>query len=327
MAGLSGRSSGRTAAHMRDDRIPLPAIVCARAIGKTGPTASQPPHPVVDFSMPASIDNEDALAAVVCGMPFSGTTLMSRIICSHPLVNSGFECGLLLSASPHTFEGDAPRFFEWMTSGEPPHNWLLTADQLTRVCEAQTFYDAYSRLVDSCALFSEDVPYVLDKTPAYVYNLAKTMRKVPSTPFVVIRKDPIFQYLSYKKRDLDLAHFLDRLHRQNESLRDALAHADLRSRLLLVDFEHANQFKARTYRRVINFISATHPRIGFQADHVPWLNSNLKEEIASRKKKLRPRYDFDAETARAESEITPFEREQILRVATTSDMESVSSRP
>ena len=70
--------------------------------------------------------NQHKLAAVVCGIPFSGTTYLSRMITSHPLIDSGFECGLLFGESPKEFSKKAPKFYKWMMSNEVPYNWKLS---------------------------------------------------------------------------------------------------------------------------------------------------------------------------------------------------------
>ncbi len=234
------------------------------------------------------------LAAVVCGMPFSGTTFLSRLICAHPAIDAGFECGLLFGKAPKNFP-ESGRFYEWMMDKKPPYNWKLTQGQMDEICAQPNFYDAYSLIVQYCHLFQDNEKrFVLDKTPAYVYQLKQTMRKVPETPFIVIQKEKLHQYYSFKKRDQSMTFFEERFVSSAQAISEAEALPGLSRRLLVLPFEEVVTYPAKTYRKIINFLERFNEKIRFEKSQVELLNKSLKEDMSG-KKKLRKRFSMEDE--------------------------------
>jgi hypothetical protein len=234
-----------------------------------------------------------SLVAVVCGMPFSGTTFLSRIICSHPLIDSGFECGILFEHSPREFKSRI-KFYNWMKSYDPPYNWKLSEEDMLYITDTDNFYEPYDRIVERCHLFKDnDKQFIVDKTPAYIYKLARTMRKVPDTPFIIIKKPLHFQYKSYKARGQSIDKFLNLRDKYNRAITNVLDRPKLKRRLLIVDFDELNQDISATVETIFSFIENFQP-IGFSTNMIPLVLSNLENDITSNKKKLRKKYNYSS---------------------------------
>lgn len=250
--------------------------------------------------------NQNKLVAVVCGMPFSGTTYLSRIITSHALINSGFECGLLFGNAPQDFPVKAEKFYGWMMSNEAPYNWNLNKKQMDDVCSQSKFYDAYSKIVEHCELFVGEKRYVLDKTPAYVYNLTHIMRKVPETPFIVVSKNIYYQYYSYKKRGVGLAEFCDLYRNYKDSILK-VSGLPLRKRILNVEFKNLIKCQGKSYTQIFKHISKFNSEISFSKALYPEMKVKLTEDIDSKKKKLRKAYNIDSEIKSCKESLTEME--------------------
>ena len=253
-----------------------------------------------------------SLAAIVCGMPFSGTTFLSRLICAHPKIDAGFECGMLLGKSPKNFP-EAGRFYDWMMDKRPPYNWNLTKEEMDDICSSPTFDKSYDRIVDHCHLFQGDVKYVLDKTPVYVYLLKSIMRRMPETPVIVIEKEKLNQYYSFKKRDQSLDFFEERYVNSQQAIDEVLAKRGLKKRLLRLPFEEAVNSPAKTYRKVINFINRYNPDIAFEKSQVALLKESMKEDMKG-KKKLRTEYSIEDERQKMLNALSDEERTRIEKL-------------
>jgi hypothetical protein len=57
----------------------------------------------------------DILAVIMAGFEHSGTTMASELLRQHPVLDNGFEGGMLLKASPREFIG-----FVFAPSSGPP---------------------------------------------------------------------------------------------------------------------------------------------------------------------------------------------------------------
>jgi len=255
----------------------------------------------------------EPLAAVVCGIPFSGTTLTSRIICAHPFIDSGFECGLLFGDNPSEFIFKANKFYNWMMSHEPPYNWKLTKSQMDDITKSDGFYEAYAKIIKHCELFQKEKKYVLDKTPAYIYKLKQKMQLVPNTPFIIVVKEPMSQYYSFKKRDLSLNDFVDAYSKFSKSKQEILSDNNLSSRLIVLNYGYVNQYPGRTYRKIINFLNKFNTEIRFNKNQIPLLNKQLKSDIRNQKK-LRPKFDYEEEKKKFSKLITKNEFMTIERL-------------
>jgi SAM-dependent methyltransferase len=123
------------------------------------------------------------LAFVICGVEHSGTTLISEIFRQVPMLDSGFETGVLLSETPASFLQDTT-FAEAICG-----NWQITQEELAECCYTNTFDLFYERLAARSRCIEPGCRAVFDKTPRYLANLADCMEKV-QVPFVVTYKDP-----------------------------------------------------------------------------------------------------------------------------------------
>lgn len=257
------------------------------------------------------MNNTNKLVAIICGIPFSGTTLLSRIITSHPLIESGFECGLLFGDSPKMFKEVAPKFYKWMMLHEPPYNWKLTPTEMEDVCNTNHFHKAYNKIVDYCHLFKGDKQFIVDKTPAYIYQLPKMIEKITDVPIIVVQKELFFQYHSYKKRGISLEEFSNKWVKSQKALNKTLKKKENRQRILIMDFQELNQYSGKSFRKIINHIHKFNPTIEFKKEYIPLLNQTLQRDIQSKQKKLRPKFDFQKEKDAFRNDITSFEEETL----------------
>jgi hypothetical protein len=121
----------------------------------------------------------------VCGLEYSGTTLVSDLFRQIQGCDSGFECGVQLADSPRDFHGIEPFY------GNMRDNWDIDPIDLSECCETDSFEEFYARLYERSNLFSHDRPPIrFDKTPRYIIELPLICRRHPATPFVVMMKDP-----------------------------------------------------------------------------------------------------------------------------------------
>jgi SAM-dependent methyltransferase len=123
------------------------------------------------------------LAFVICGVEHSGTTLLSEIFRQVPLLDSGFETGVLLSETPRQFRHEMP--FAENIRGD----WKITQEELEECCETDTFNVFYERLAARSQCIEPGCRTIFDKTPRYLATLTDCMEKV-QVPFVVTYKDP-----------------------------------------------------------------------------------------------------------------------------------------
>jgi len=254
--------------------------------------------------------NNENLVAVVCGMPFSGTTFLSRIISSHPSIDSGFECGMLFEESPKLFK-NRKKFYSWMMSHERPYNWKLTEAQMEEICDTDDFYEAYARIIKHCHLYSEKVNLIVDKTPAYIYRLRSIMTKVSKTPVILVVKNPDFQYHSYKNRGRTIEEFKDLYEKQMSSINRVLNRPILKEKLLIINYFDLQNDLPQSIEKIFNHINKFH-EVNFDKEKM--LNDMLESinsDINSNQKKLRKRFDFK-ETLNSYKEDFTKEENEIL---------------
>ena len=259
------------------------------------------------------------LVAVLCGMPFSGTTFLSRIICGHKQIDAGFECGMLFENTPREFN-KRKKFYNWMMSLDRPYNWKLSVTEMLYVCDTDNFYESYDRIVEKCHLYNDEVNRIIDKTPAYIYRLRNIMTKVDRTPFIVIQKDPDFQYYSYKNRDRTLDEFTELYKKQIESLNRVMNRPILNKRLLVINFKDLNEQLEESIKKIFNHIQKF---TSLEYSHDLMLDeiiNNTTLEIKSNQKKLRKKFNYEKEKQLFDKSFTPFEKERLnhLREFSTS---------
>lgn len=251
-------------------------------------------------------DRNKSLTAVVCGMPFSGTTYLSRIICSHPNIDSGFECGLLFENSPRDFHR-RKKFYGWMMSNNVPYNWKLSQEDMNYICNTDNFYEAYDRIVDRCHLFNDNVNKIIDKTPAYIYRLRGIMTNVDRTPFIVIRKEPDFQFSSYKNRGKTIDEFAKLYRRQHNSISRVKRIPILSKRLLIVNFDDLHTDLNGSLEKLFDFISQF-SNIEFDINRMKSLmEESIQSDIKSNVKKLRKKFDYQTAKKNFRDSFTSYE--------------------
>lgn len=134
-----------------------------------------------------------SLRLIVCGMEHTGTTLISDLFRQIPHLESGFECGVLLTETPAQFLTTAP-FAQNMLKG-----WGITQEELEDCCTAKNVEEFYELLMRVARLLPEDTTSVFDKTPRYLSDLTNVIRR-STAPIVVSHKDPRAMVCSDFKR-------------------------------------------------------------------------------------------------------------------------------
>jgi len=198
-------------------------------------------------------------------MEHSGTTWLADLIRGHPNINSGFECGVLLGASPADFPQIHP-FYEWMLKAKNPSHWAVTPDKMARVIAAPDWDTMYARIMESSPLFDAQTPFLLDKTPAYMPILKDILKKV-SAPIIVIYKPILYQYTSYKKRNISLADFVNRYAAYIGGFLEAYKHGPHRFKVILHE-ELVNNTQM-VLQDIFRFLGVRLPEEGVLPDTIP----------------------------------------------------------
>ena len=133
------------------------------------------------------------LKFVICGLEHSGTTLLSDIFRQVDSLDSGFEVGVLLGASPKDFPTTQP-FFKNMPGG-----WKIAPETLEQISAVDSFADFYDKLKCNSGIIEAQVEDIFDKTPRYFSDIYSCYHKV-KVPFVGLYKDPrSLVYSDYKR--------------------------------------------------------------------------------------------------------------------------------
>lgn len=123
------------------------------------------------------------LKFVICGLEHSGTTLVSDIFRQVKEIDSGFECGVLLSESPRSFSQVQP-FYKNILGG-----WQVSEEALEEACETDDFLEFYRRLYKRSEFFDFETQFLFDKTPRYFQKLFECQERI-NVPFIATYKDP-----------------------------------------------------------------------------------------------------------------------------------------
>jgi hypothetical protein len=196
------------------------------------------------------------LKLIVCGFENSGTTLVSTILCQHPRLDSGFECGFLLGQSPRDFPNIQPYFDYFM------ERWELNRDQATLMCDTDDWGECYRRAREISPVITDKSVMMLDKTPAYMRALDEVLGKVPQIPCVVIVRDPRALMVSWAKRsgyeespdqwlEHNLPQFCTRYLEYADGYRKAAA--QFPERIRLIQFEHLCTVPVGTLTGIFDF--------------------------------------------------------------------------
>lgn len=111
----------------------------------------------------------------IVGLPRSGTTLVERILASHPLVEAGEELQYLRSPTTRRFSSE---------TGKPyPEGFQdLSQDQLQAI--AKEYTDRTSRLYP-------DAAYITDKNPGNFFAIGVINILMPNAKIIAIHRDPM----------------------------------------------------------------------------------------------------------------------------------------
>ncbi len=192
---------------------------------------------------------ESPLLCVVTGMEHSGTTFLSKLITAHPTVNAAFECGILLGESPEEIPKLAP-WSDWFTTPIDEGHWGLTAEQFAEVAAAENWDGAYAKIIEHCPLFLKGEDRIVDKSPRYLQELPKFLEKVPGTPCLVLEKDALLMFHSYKRRGFQVKRFADYFNRCQASLKEA----ETRFPILRVSQERLSEEPSQVFRELCDYL-------------------------------------------------------------------------
>jgi hypothetical protein len=204
---------------------------------------------------------DNPLLCVVTGMERSGTTLLSQLLNAHPLVASGFECGLLLR-DPAEFALAQP-WWDWLA--DPRLGWALDQSTRNQLISAADHAAAYRLLGSAKGMGIVDPkardifqtsPLMIDKTPAYVRQLSTIMQRT-DRPFLVTWKTPEDAWESYRKRGVPIAGFLNTYRRSVAGLGRALMRFP--DRITLISYRSLVVDTANVMARVAKVLGLPEP--------------------------------------------------------------------
>jgi hypothetical protein len=129
-------------------------------------------------------DLSSILHVIVCGFEHGGTTLVGELLRQHESLDSGFEGGLLLNASPRAFPDCQPFYRNLLGS------WQISDEAGRAACDTDSFAEAYRRLRDASPVLKNKSVKLFDKTPRYMQCLSDVLTRAPSIPVIAIVRDP-----------------------------------------------------------------------------------------------------------------------------------------
>ena len=259
-------------------------------------------------------ESSSKLKVIVTGMEHSGTTFLSRLIVENSsLINSGFECGVLLSETPEKFSEIEP-FYEWLCNDEL--GWALTEEQRSFICQTQSYNEFYNRLFSTCSIFKNGEQFLLDKTPAYSYILPDIIKKVPDVPVLVVLKDIELLWHSYKKRNFPFEDFVERFLRFKKSLLDVLPNKNVK----IVKLEQIANYDAEQIDDIFSFINLT-PEGFNRLKNYDWIPLDPDFDHDRAKKKINSEIDLNQKKILGEISIKDFEIENFNGNKFTNDSE------
>lgn len=177
------------------------------------------------------------LFCIITGMENSGTTVLSHLVMSAPGVFGAFECGMLLAEQPKNFENVSP-FYGWMQVRNRENLlWNVSAQNMKRILSSPTHLEMYDKLHVVSDVMKPD-EMIVDKTPAYVYQLRNTLdRTNGEVPIVVIRKKFDNQKASWHKRGVPVSSVIEAFVRAHKSIDEV---AD-EPQVIVVDYEKLSE--------------------------------------------------------------------------------------
>jgi len=219
-----------------------------------------------------------SLISIVTGLEHSGTTFLSNLILCHPKVNAGFECGVLLADSPSNFINIKP-FYEWMQS-----DWGLKAEDMVKICNSGSWSEMYKNIILYSPIFKNKSNYILDKTPRYMLYLDEILDKTTAPCIVIKKQNILFQYQSYKNRNVPLHKFIERyLNYMNGYIR---ARKKFEHRIYTVEYE-------KLYSNIIKEIGKVYEFINLDFKETYLTNHNQEN--------LKPNFNYKKEVLKIDS--------------------------
>lgn len=219
---------------------------------------------------------------VITGIEHSGTTLLSTLIKQNSHLAGGFECGFLLADSPHDFKNVHP-WYEWMQEPVTEHQWGVSAEHLERICSANSWEQAYRRLLKYSPVFERGgTQQICDKTPRYMSCLDDVLDKLPDyIPCIVIEKDIEDLWRSHKKRNATLENFCLHFERYNNGLQQAVKKHN--ERIYRVDYEVLCNDLPEKLKDIFSIID-----LECKDEYVSSRHSNIQEYNRIRKSQIIP---------------------------------------
>jgi tetratricopeptide (TPR) repeat protein len=128
----------------------------------------------------AGADEPPADPIFVVGLPRSGTTLVERILSSHPQVSSAGELG------------NFPVLFNLMAGAAPD-----TREPSAFLAASRVDYKRLGRLyIESTRPLTGEKPRFVDKAPSNYFSAGAILRALPNARVVCVRRDPVESVLS-----------------------------------------------------------------------------------------------------------------------------------
>ncbi len=125
----------------------------------------------------------DVLGCLVAGFEKGGTTLVKDLVRRAGRLRGSFEGGLLLADSPA--EGVPEPYGSLLVKA-----WGLPEGFLDEYRTCRTFEEGYRLLRDRSDVITEKHRPLIDKTPRYMMHLEAVLRRAPTTPVVVVIREP-----------------------------------------------------------------------------------------------------------------------------------------
>lgn len=138
--------------------------------------------------------NNKPLSFMVCGYERGGTTLISEVLKQHPMLNSGFEGGFLLTENIPDFLNFEPYYTNFK------RGWKCDEVSMSYICQANSWIGIYKRVVECSPIIENKDSWIFDKTPKYMEHLPNVLEKIPEVPCIVIVRDPRSVLYSWAKR-------------------------------------------------------------------------------------------------------------------------------
>lgn len=221
------------------------------------------------------IENNQPLAAVVCGFEHSGTTLITEILRKHVQFNGGFEGGFLLNEEAKDFLTTEP----YCTNLK--NGWNISDEDLHYICYSETWATVYAKLQERSSIFKGKDELVFDKTPMYMKYLPDVLKRVPGVPCILIVRDlrAIF-WSSFKRTGLTISEWYNFVF--PITCEHVLSYADgwrkaieynLGSRILLIQYESLCLNPVKEVKRMTDFLKVEFDQslLSFGTDKHPFV--------------------------------------------------------